>query len=92
MAISVNPVYGAINKRLLVFGVERKMFCASFGVSVVIFYIGSYFSAWGYAVALGFLVGAMALSRFVTKRDEKMPEVFIAACRHGEVYDPALRK
>jgi type IV secretory pathway VirB3-like protein len=82
----VNPVYNSINKRLLIFGVERGMFAAAMLAAVLVFYAFATFL--GAAVVFACLFTA---ARLATKEDPRLPEVILAAAKMSRLYDSALR-
>ena len=88
MAVPVNhhPVYNSLNKRLLMFGVERRLFSATLFVAVLVFYMGSLIAA-----VLVFAAIFVAARR-LTRDDEQLLGVFIAQIRLARLYDSALRK
>lgn len=82
----MNPVYGAMNKPTLIFGIDRKVFIASLLASALVAQLTTYFSA---GVIL-FLIVAMA-TRAAMRRDPKFPEVILATARMSRLYDSAQK-
>lgn len=81
-----SPVYNAMNKRLLYFGIERHMFWAVLCTGVFIFY------------KVGLIVAVVAATlmylcfSFMTRKDPKLPEVFMKSGKLGYLYDSALKQ
>jgi type IV secretory pathway VirB3-like protein len=86
LAIPVNPTYNALNKRLLMFGVERGLFSATLLVAVLVFYMGSL------VAALLVFAAIFVTARSLTRDDEQLVGVLIAQIRLARLYDSALRK
>lgn len=75
-----------MNKRLLIFGIDRQMFWAALGVGVFVFYTVGLIAAVS-ASTLMFLSASLA-----TKQDPKLPEVLINSIKLGCIYDSALKQ
>jgi hypothetical protein len=75
-----------MNKRLLIFGIDRHAFWAALGVGVFVFYSVGLIAAIS-ASALMFMGASLA-----TKEDPKLPEVLINSVKLGCIYDSALKQ
>lgn len=81
-----NPVYNALNKPLLLFGVERGLFSATMLVAVLVFYSVSLLAA-----SVVFAVAFVA-ARALTRDDTRLLHVVFAQARLAPLYDSAMRK
>ena len=79
-------MYNAMNKRLLIFGIDRHAFWAALGVGVSVFYYVGLIAA-VLASTLTYLCSSLA-----TKEDPKLPEVLINSIKLGCIYDSALKQ
>ena len=75
-----------MNKRLLIFGIDRQMFWAALGAGVFVFYTVGLIAA-VLTSALMFMGASLA-----TKEDPKLPEVLINSMKLGCIYDSALKQ
>lgn len=82
----MNPVYGAMNKPTLIFGVDRKVFIASLLLSAVVAQVTTYFS-----LGVILFLAIAATMRIAMRRDPKFPEVILATARMSRLYDSAQK-
>jgi type IV secretory pathway VirB3-like protein len=80
-----NPVYNAINKKLLVFGLDRTIFMIIFVTGALIFWMSSILWALG-AFAILFLAALR-----VTKKDPELFAIWLTQSSRANVYDCCLR-
>ncbi len=82
-----NPIYNALNKRLLIFGVERGMFSAVMLLAVIVFYVANTVIG-----AIGVFSVIYAAVRRATREDPRLPAVLLAHIRLAQLYDSAMRQ
>lgn len=82
----MNRVYNAMNKRLLVFGIERAIFTGAVFSAVAVFYLA------GTIIGAFLLFAAIyTLARRMARVDAKWHEISFARLRQERLYDSAER-
>ena len=86
MAVPVkHPVYNAMNKRLLVFGVRGPVFMAALLTGAGVFYLSTLLPA------AAVFAGVLAAARMLTREDPDLPRVLLASAKQSRIYDASLR-
>jgi type IV secretory pathway TrbD component len=79
----------AIRKPKLIVGVERRMLGVSFMLPVI---VCANSDSWtSRFIAVGLFVGCCALSTWLTRKDDRFPEIITKTWRQKAIYDPGKR-
>ncbi len=96
--MTVRPTARAINRPLLIAGIERKMLGMSVLIAVVITAnipeaTGKLaFIPFKAVVGFGLFTALVSIAKFATRRDDRLLQILASVWRQKAVYDPHLRQ
>jgi type IV secretory pathway TrbD component len=93
--MTVRPTARAMNKPLLIAGIERRLLGLSFIISVVFAAnanSGSGVSPTAIALAVGIFIATITAAKRLTRKDDRIFQIALSVWKQKPVYDPLVRK
>lgn len=90
--LTIRPTARALNKPLLVVGIERKLLGLAFVISAVVAAISGTQPHIQIPIGLGVFVAAITAAKRATRKDDRIFQIALSVWRQKAVYDPHVRR
>jgi type IV secretory pathway TrbD component len=90
--MTVRPTARALNKPLLIVGIERKLLGMAFVISAVVAAISGTQPHIQIPIGLGVFITTIAAAKRATKKDDRIFQIALSVWRQKAVYDPCKRE
>lgn len=90
--MTVRPTARALNRPLLIAGVDRRLLGLAFIVSAVFAACSPVTPDVQMVIGLGVFLGATAAAKWATRKDDRIFQIASSVWKQKAVYDPLVRK